>query len=581
MSVLAYPQTSGPSPQFRTAANGRWNIPAVLGYGLYYALITVLLIYPALMLAWGTFHSGPPGAATSFTLRNLGSFLHDEPIWRAIRNSIFLATVTTMAGMLLALGLAYAAQRTDALFRTLITPAMVLTFATPPLFYALGYSLLANKYNGLLNIGMRSLLGINEPIVNIESWSGISLVMSLRSTAFIYLFVAGPIAALNRTHEDASYISGAGPIRTAIMINVGILMPAITGAAILAFLAGIQTFDTALIIADPAGIRVIATQVFTMLLAQVPPDYGVASALSMFLFLIVFLLVVIQNRLLAGRSFVTREGKATSAERTALGAWRYAFGAFIMTYLIIDLFLPMSALAISSFQPFPGVFGRLTTVHYVRAFTAPGIWDAIWTTVILSVSVGGAAMALAVLIVVVSRKAGIFGAGYLRFAVLLPKAMPGVVMALAITWAYVSLPGLRLIYGTIWIMFLALIVVVVPFTLQAAQSAIAQVGRDLSEASLVSGASRFVMVRTILVPLIAPSIIYGWFIAAVIVAGTLDIPLLLASPGLATLAAKIYELNFSGSIGDAAALLVALLAFLSLLALCGLAMGRLAFSRNQ
>lgn len=566
MSVLTYLEGTSPPPRSGISGSTGVNMTALLGQGLYYALITILLVYPALMLMWGAFHSGAPGTAAAFTLGNITAFLNDKPIWHAIRNSIVLATITTVAGMVLALGLAYAAQRTNAPLRTLISPAMVLTFATPPLFYALGYSLLANRYNGLLNLGLNFLLGDRAPAVDIESWWGISFVMTLRSTAFIYLFVVGPIAALNRAHEDASRISGAGPIRTAVTIDLGVLMPAVTGAAILAFLAGLQTFDTALIIADPAGIRVIATQVFNMLLGQVPPAYGVASALSLFLFLIVLLLVAIQTRVLSRGTFTTREGKAANAERTDLGAWRLLSGCLIFAYLVIDLLLPMSALIISSFQPFPGVFGHPTTVHYWRAFSDPGIWNAIWTTFALAIGVGGAAMALSLLIVLNGRRASAFGTGYVRFAVLLPRAMPGIVMALAITWAYVSLPGLRLIYGTIWIMALALIVVVMPFTLQATQAAIAQISRDLEEASLVAGASRFTMVRTIVVPLIAPSFIYGWFVAAVVVVGTLDIPLLLASPGLVTLAAKIYELNFSGAIGDAAALLVSLLAFVAAVA---------------
>ena len=536
---------------------------ASAGLLLLVAIATVLLVYPAAMLALGAFQSGPPGLATGFTFANIASFFTTAPIWAAITNSLSLAAASTALGMVLALALAYLALRTNAPLRHTVGPAMLLIFATPPLFYALGYSLLGNQYSGLVNTAAKALLRIEQPLVDVETWSGLLWVMTLRSTAFIYLFIAGPVAALDRTHEDAAYVAGSGVFATALKVNLGILMPAITGSAILAFLAGLQTFDTALVIAEPAKIRVIATEVFDLVMGSSPPRYDLASTLSLFLFVIVLGLVAAQNRLLGARSFTTLGGKAGGAQPRALRQGRVFAGLFIGFFLLVALLLPFAALLLASVQPFPGVYGKLTLVHYARAIADPEVWTAVKISASIAGVVGVAGMAFAMLLAMSLRTAPKAVGSYVRFALLLPRAMPGIVMGLAITWAYVSVPGLRALYGTIYILIIALLVVVVPFTLQAARASLAQVGRDLEEAALVSGASTGRMVMTVLVPLIAPAFAYGWFMAAVIVIGTLDIPLLLAPPTLPTLAAVIYTLNASGSIGTAAALLICVLVILT------------------
>jgi len=145
----------------------------------------------------------------------------------------------------------------------------------------------------------------------------------------------------------------------------------------------------------------------------------------------------------------------------------------------------------------------------------------------------------------------------------LPWAVPGVVLSLAIAWAYVSVPGLRELYSTVWIVMLALVVAAVPVATRAAQPAIAQLGRELEEASRIGGAGPMRMFTGIVLPLILPSFLAGWFLVAIVISGNLAVPILLTSPDNVTVPIVVFNLYTDGETAQAAALFVVVLGLLS------------------
>jgi iron(III) transport system permease protein len=540
-----------------------------------FIVLAILLAWPAAMLVIGAFRTAAPGSGGEWTGAAFAQTFGAPGTLQAIGSSVLLAIVTTLIGTTLAAGFAFLAARTDLPLRGLVTPAMLIMFATPPLFYAVGYSLLANQYTGLFNAALHAIPGLGGVTVNIESWPGLLLVTTFRTVAFIYLFLIGPFRALDRAHEDASFMSGVGTLGTFWRIDLPILAPALTGAAILGIMAGLQVFDTALIIGTPAHIVVISTQIYTFLINSSPPKYADASVLSTLLILIAGGLSIWQSRMLGRRSFVTVGGKTGNQARYRLRAWTGCAAIGVAAYITVAEILPLGSLIYSSLQAFPGVYGALTLNHYASALARPGIADAFRTTVILALVVGFTAMIIAVAIAEVGRTIGARAKTLLRFLTLIPYAMTGIVTALAVTWAYVSVPIVSRIYGTIWLLVLALIIVVMPLAAQAAQAAVAQIGPELREAARTSGASSLATVIEILAPLIAPSFFTGWYIAAVVVAGNLDIPLVLGAPGLTTLAAIVYQLNSEAKIGDSAALLVLMLVAMVALGTAGFAVAAL------
>jgi iron(III) transport system permease protein len=119
--------------------------------------------------------------------------------------------------------------------------------------------------------------------------------------------------------------------------------------------------------------------------------------------------------------------------------------------------------------------------------------------------------------------------------------------------------------------------------MQAASAAMAQISPELQEAARISGASATRALVDVVLRLIAPSFLIGWFMAAILTSGNLDVPLLLDAPGQRPIVSVIYDLNSRGDFSLACALLVITLAAKAGLGLggYGLLRGASAVARRQ
>jgi iron(III) transport system permease protein len=177
----------------------------------------------------------------------------------------------------------------------------------------------------------------------------------------------------------------------------------------------------------------------------------------------------------------------------------------------------------------------------------------------------GLAAVSATIIVVLSAGIGylvgrvrIRGAAFLDLLLSIPYAVPGTVVALAMILAWVRpvpLLGIR-IYNTIWILLIAYVARFLVFGIRTVMAGLAQVHESLEEAARISGASRAVAFRDIVIPIIRPSLAAGWVLAFVPAVAELTLSILLFSVGNETLGVVVFGLHDEGKIALSAALAV-------------------------
>lgn len=520
-----------------------------------------LFAYPVVMLVVGAFRNGSPSMPADWGLSAFAVYT-DPRLWTTMSNSLVLAvsvsTIGTVAGAILALLVA----RTDARLRRIVTPAMVLVVALPPLFYAISWGQLGNPRVGALNEVGRGLWGQGFTLMDVNSWGGMIFVISLKAAAFAYMLLLGPFLNLDRNLEEASQIAGAGRLRTFIRIDLPLIAPSLTGVFILLFVVGLEMFDIPLFFGRPAGIEVFSTQIYELLSAGIPPDYGGASALSMLLFVVVIILVIVQWRILGNRKFTTITGKSYRTERWALGRWRWVASSFIGLVLILSLVAPFVQLVMSSLQTTQGVGGRYSLVQYQAIFANPLTAKALGSTLVISIVGGFIAMALATIISYGVARNRSRGWKAVELTTWLPLAAPGIVLALGVAWGYISVPGLRELYGTIWLLMIGLLISAIPIASRSTDAALRQVHPELEEAARISGARPLRRFVDILLPLISPAWAAGWFTVAIVISGNLAIPVLLSSPDTPTVPLLVFNLYSSGSTGQASALFALVLVML-------------------
>lgn len=539
--------------------------------------LLVFVGWPLAMMVQGAFRAGPD--SDTWTAAALTA-LADTAVLAALGSSLALALASTVAATAVALLLAYAACHVALPGARLLTPSMFVVFAMPPFFYATGFALLGNPYTGWLNDAAAALATwlpwlrwLPKPLVDIESWGGILTVMTFKKIAFSYIFLLGPVRALSATHLEAALTAGA---RTgaAIWQQVSVLRLTLASLLLLNFAAGLQVFNEVLVLGAGQDLRTLSIVIYRFIHDFNPPDYARACAVALLFLSLTLPLVALQSRVHGRGSFVVIDGRnKRQTRRWALGRGGRGRGAAVAAlwlWLAAAIALPVGTLVFASLQPFPGAYAHFDVDSYRRVFDIPRIGLAFRNTWLLGAAAGLAAMLIAVAAAYAVRKAPRWLARALRIGMLAPLAMPGIVSGLAVMWAYVSVPGLRHLYGTPWIMTAALIVVILPLAMQLARAAVAQVGPELREAALTAGAAPWRSFATIDLRLILPSFLAGWCLCGIILSGIIEIPLLLGSPATTTVLREAWGLYNTGDTAAAAALLVLLL--LCLLAVAALAL---------
>jgi iron(III) transport system permease protein len=538
----------------------------------------LLFVWPVAMLAYGTLRTAPPGQGGRWSTSGLTSALTSWDVWHSFVNSLILSAATVALSTALAIYLAWLVTRTRTPLRQIVTPVAVLIFAVPPMFYTLSWAMLGQQPGGLIDKALHGMFGAAP--VNVQSWYGLIIVSVLGATAAQYLLLLGPFRALNPALEEASLVCGASRLRSVFQIEIPALGPAILGVMILGFVLGMGLLTTPLLLGEPAGIYVLPTEIYRLIEGETPADYAGASTLSLLLVLVVLALVAIQSKLLGQRKFVTVTGKSSRREAIDIGRWKWLGTLVIVIFTLFAFVLPLGQFVLGSFESYFGVYSHFTTGNYSTVFQQPGTSQAFTTTLLVAVVAGFVATLLGVLITLAAQRSRSRLRRLPDLCVWLLWAVPGITLSLGIIWAYLSVPGLKSLYGTQWIVLLALIVGTTPIASRAVGGSIAQVARELEEAARTSGASALRATAGILVRLIAPSFAVSWLLSGIVASGNLDIPILLASSNNQTVPLLAYDLYDNGSLSQAAATFCVFIGIVAAV-LAAAAVARLAFGLRR
>jgi iron(III) transport system permease protein len=533
------------------------------------AIALVLFVWPVVMVIYGAFRSDAPGNPSHWSTKSLTDAFSSGHLYHSLLNSVALTAAIITLGTALALYFAWLVARTATPLRRLVAPMMLIVFAIPPLFFALSWVLLGQQPAGTLNKAFQLVTGSDAAPVDVQSWYGMVAVAVMKVTAAEFLLLIGPFLALDSSFAEAARVAGSGRLRTLLRIELPMLAPSIIGVVILGFIVGLSLLDLPLVLGVPAGISVLPTEIYTYITGHDPPDYAGASSIAMLLVAIVLLLVAVQWRILGNRQFVTVTGKGHRREPMDIGRWKYLGTAMIVLYGLIALVLPLAQFVVGSLQPYFGVYQHLTLDNYRAVFDTPDLVNAFKNTLVVGLVSGFVASAMAVWISIARQR----GRSPLRrlpdLAVWLLVAIPGITLGLGVVWAYLSVPGLKSLYATTWILVIALAAGGAPIATRAVGGAVGQIGRELEEAARVAGASNLRATVGIVVRLVLPSFFAAWFLTFVLAAGNLDIPILLSSTSNATVPTIAFESFAQGRTAQAAATFCVLL--LSIVAIVALA----------
>ena len=478
----------------------------------------------------------------------------NEQFLKAIWNTLIISTWVGAISVIVGALLAWLVTRTDLPWKKSIRALVMASFVTPPFLGAFAWTLLAGPNAGSLNKLYRAVTGSEDALFNIFSMPGLIFVMALYSFPYVFSMIANVCELISSDLEDAAEILGANKWLIAWTVTLPLAMPALIGGFILAFLQSLSLFGAPAILGLPAGLHTITTQIWTLF--HYPPRLDMAAAFSVPLLLATMGLIALQKKILGRKGYSTVGGKGGQKRLIHLGLGRVPVLLFVFGILSLSVFLPYWILlkaALSKAWAMPLTSDNFTLHNFSFAFFEYGDTQrAIYNTFKLGIVTATLGTLLATLIAYVTHRNLFRGARYLTFFALAPLVIPGIVLAVGLFIVYTRPP--LVLYGTIWILFVAFLTKEMPIGFSQAESTFKSIHPELEDASRIIGANRLISLKDITAPLARSGLIAAWSFIFIGVIRELSAAILLFAPSSKVVSVVIFDLKEEGQVGVIAVL---------------------------
>ena len=519
------------------------------------AIVGFLTVCPVVMLILGSFSEGL-SAFGSFTLSKYVKAYTDPAFAEILINTVVFTIGSAVVATVLALFLAYMNTRTNIPFKFLFRIISLIPMMVPHILFAVSWVLLLNPSNGMINLFIRQIFGIEGAALNIYTMQGMILVEGLLDLPIAYLVVAPAMSAFDISLEESSKVCGASNLRTLAKVTLPVLRPAILAAATLVIVRSLASFAVPSVIGMPGRIYVLATHIYRIVATGYATDYGMAAAIGMSALAASITLIFLYRRLTReGEKYVTISSRGYRPTVIDLKGARYPLFGIVGLLSFVLIVLPVFVLFYTSLVPYSMVpsakaFAMMSWRHWIAVLKDPISLLSLKNSLYLGVGGATLGMVLAFFVSYIIVKVRTKGSGFLESLSFLSFSFPGIVVGIGFMWFFVQTP----LYATIWALLIGYIATYLPYGIRPLTSAFVQIHGNLEESSRVCGGGPLYTMRRIVIPLLIPGIVSGWILMATMFVRELSLSVVLSRPGTEVLAVQILRFAEDGLWGRLSAL---------------------------
>ena len=269
--------------------------PVVIGLGVFY-------FYPIFKVIFDSFHEvGAFNQSRFIGLDNYTRMFQDEMMWRSLLNTLRYVVVIVpsviVIALLLAVFLNMKIKGRDFFRVVYFIPAITMGAAV-----AMIWRWMFNGDYGIINylrnaVGLSSVQFVSDPktawltICTVSVWSGVGYNM--------VILLAG-IQGISKSYYDAAAIDGASEFRQFFSITLPLVTPTLFFVMVTTLISVFQTFDSIYMMINKSGMAIESAQSMVLYFYENAFELshkGYASALAVFLFVIIMAITVVQMKL--------------------------------------------------------------------------------------------------------------------------------------------------------------------------------------------------------------------------------------------------------------------------------------------
>jgi len=490
-------------------------------FALFFILALVIfygVIYPNFSVLTGSLQQG---GAWSFG--NYAAALAQRSIIEATWTSICVSLLTVMLCALVGVPLAFLFERYDFPARRVFGALAALPLVLPPLVGTIAFIFLCGE-SGILARLVQRLFQLRSAPWQLRGWTALLLFHTYTMYPFFYVLTGAGLRRIDAGLQEAARSLGASSRAVLWRVVLPQLTPSLIAAALLTFMTSMASFSAPLLFGG--GVRVLTLEIYN---ARQRGDAALALTETVILAFVSLSALLFFQKYEGTRRFAAAAMKGTTKRRAQItkGVAR-SFAIIAGIVFSILLVLPVAVLALVSFaedgtwtiETLPPAY---TVANYARIFTDADSRAVFINSILMAGIASGTALVWSFCVAeFVTSRGNRFVRRAVSLLVLVPWALPGTVVAVAIAEAYGKpnpLTGTFVLVGTFWILPVIYFLRFMPLVVRALQASVEQLDASLDEAAKVSGArfwQRFWRVR---LPLVGPGATAGALLAFVIALG--------------------------------------------------------------
>jgi len=520
-------------------------------------LTAAVVLAPLSLIVYQSLLSAPFFDAVKKVGVDAYAFIFSDPdFWSALVNSLLIAAGMTLIAVPLGGVLAFVMERTDFPGKRIIEPLLLVPSFVSPMVLSFGYVVAAGPVGFYSVLATKLFGGIPWGLYSLPA---MAVIAGLTHVPNVYIYASSALKNLGSDVEEAARVAGASPFRVAISVSLPLIMPALLFSAVLIFFLGLELFGLPLVLGDPEGHLVLSTYLYKLTNKLGTPSYHLMAAVAVCIVALTIPLVLLQRRLLQNvRKYATIKGKAGRIRELPLGRWKWLAVALVGLWLFVAVIVPLTGIALRAFVTNWG-FGvslaeAFTLNNFHEVFNEPTDVRAIINTVLLGTVGGALTVACYTAIGFATHRRNDGWSRIVDYLVLIPRAVPGLLIGLAFLWVFLFFPPLRPLRETIFSMWLAYTVVWLAYGMRLISSSLLQVSTELEEAARTIGAARGRISREITLPLIRHGLLGSWLLVFMIFEREYSTGVYLLAPGTEVIGAELVSLWQGGAIDVVAAL---------------------------
>lgn len=464
---------------------------------------------------------------------------------RALTNTAKISILVMILSVLITFPLAWLIGRTDLPGRKKFRTILVASYMIPPYVGAIAWTQLLNPDVGYLNALLKTIFSLSKAPFNIYTEGGLIWVLTLFYSPFAFITISRAMEKMDPTLEEASRVSGASPLRVLWDVTLPLMAPSILAGGLLVFIGAGSAFGIPAIVGMPGNIEVLTTRIVSFV--YMGNDSGIRNATTLAVSLMILAngLLFFMTWFMGRKDYTTIGGKSTRPALVELGKWKGLATFLVAVYAFTAVILPLGSIVITSFMVSMSKGLSLDNFGFdawIPVLENSQYLDCIWRSLGYAFIAATIGTILSLFVAYLSVKTHVKGRSLPDLLVMVGGSTPSVVIALALIITFSGNYGLNL-YSTMWILIVSYLVKYMTMSVRTIAASLSQVSSSLEEAGLNSGAGWLRICKDIIMPLIAPSIVAGWFLIFMPSFYELTMSNLLYGSDTQTIGVLLYELQ--------------------------------------